>query len=52
MWTSHPNLLDKVKLWWGMDVEGTAMFRVARKFDKSLEQNGIWSYLSRKGCFI
>lgn len=31
MWTSHPDLLDRVKLWWDLDVEGMTMFRVSRK---------------------
>ena len=43
MWTSHPNLLEKVKLWWGMDVEGTTMFRVARKLRNVKRMIKVWN---------
>ncbi len=25
MWAAHPNLIDKIKEWWNIDVGGTAM---------------------------
>ena len=43
MWTSHPNLLDKVKFWWGIDVEGIAMFRVARKLRNVKRKIKVWN---------
>ena len=43
MWTSHPNLLDKVKSWWGIEVEGTTMFRVARKLSNVKRKIKVWN---------
>lgn len=31
MWLSHPLLEDSIKQWWSMVVNGSAMFRVAKK---------------------
>ena len=31
MWTSHPDLQNKICYWWGVEVEGIAMFSVAKK---------------------
>ena len=42
MWTSHPDLLDKVKLWWGIDVEG-ATNRVARKLSNVKRMIKVWN---------
>ena len=43
MWTSHPDLLGKVNLWWGIHVEGTAMFRVARKLSSVKRMVKVWN---------
>ena len=32
MWLDHPGLRLKINEWWGIDVEGTAMYKVAKKF--------------------
>lgn len=31
MWLTHPSLLNYVKEWWNVQVEGTAMFHIAKK---------------------
>lgn len=31
MWTAHPSLFDKIREWWGIDVDDTAMYKVAKK---------------------
>ncbi len=43
MWTSHLDLLDKVKFWWSLEVEGSAMFRVARKLSNVKRIVKIWN---------
>ena len=43
MWTSHPDLLDNIKKWWGIEVEGSAMFRVTRKLSNVKRMIKIWN---------
>ena len=43
MWTSHLDLLDKVKLWWGVDVGGIAIFRVSRKLSNIKRMVKVWN---------
>ena len=43
MWTTHPNLFKKVNHWWGMEVEGTAMFRVSRKLSNVKRMVKVWN---------
>ena len=43
MWTSHPDLFDKVKSWWEIDVEGTTMFRVTRKLSNVKRKIKVWN---------
>ena len=31
MWSSHPSLHNKIKEWWGIEVDGTTMYKVAKK---------------------
>lgn len=31
MWSVHPILYEKIKEWWGIEVDGTSMYRVAKK---------------------
>ena len=43
MWTSHPDLVEKVKSWWAIDVEGLAMFRVTRKLSNVKRKIKVWN---------
>lgn len=38
MWTSHPNLEKSIANWWNLDVNGTAMYKVAKKL-KNIKTN-------------
>ena len=31
MWFAHPSLSDKIREWWGIDVDGISMYKVAKK---------------------
>lgn len=43
MWSLHPDLLDKVKCWWEIEVEGSAMFRVTRKLSNVKRMIKVWN---------
>ena len=38
MWTLHPDLEILIKEWWGINVEGTIMFKVVAKL-KNVKKN-------------
>jgi len=55
MWTSHPNLLERIRVWWSIEVEGTTMFRVSRKLSNVKRMVKAWNksdlatfYLSKR----
>lgn len=31
MWISHPALKEEIRKWWNIRIQGTAMFRIAKK---------------------
>ena len=43
MWTIHPDLETLIKEWWGIPVEGTAMFRVAAKLKNVKKDIKKWN---------
>ena len=43
MWTSHPGLVEKVKSWWAIEVEGSTMFRVTRKLSNVKRKIKVWN---------
>ncbi len=43
MWTLHPNLESLIQEWWNINVEGTALFRVAAKLKNVKKSIKFWN---------
>ncbi|XP_059066442.1 uncharacterized protein LOC131857750 [Cryptomeria japonica] len=43
MWLSHPNISNSVKDWWNVQVDGFAMFQVAKKLRHVKERVKKWN---------
>ena len=47
IWMQHPQFESKLAEWWNIDVEGTALFKVATKLRNVKKEVKIWN----KRCF-
>ena len=47
MWMQHPQFENKLAEWWNIDIEGTALYRVASKLKNVKKEVKIWN----KNCF-
>ena len=43
MWITHPTLETKISSWWNIEVEGTAMYKVAQKLKNVKRNIKIWN---------
>ena len=43
MWILHPSLENLIKEWWSVKVEGTAMFKVAKKLRNVKDNMKRWN---------
>ncbi|XP_059071116.1 uncharacterized protein LOC131863509 [Cryptomeria japonica] len=52
MWLSHPFLYDNIKKWWNISINGSTMFRVAKKFVEVKSNIRKWNKESFGNIFV
>lgn len=43
MWLSHPSLYSSIKSWWYVEIDGTALFCIAKKLKVAKEKDRKWN---------
>ena len=51
MWSAYPSLSDKIKEWWGIDVDDTTMYKLAKKLKNIKMEIRKWNKMDFGNIF-